>query len=452
MVQLPKGSEVEWSTKAKWRNAHHVNIAAIQDRADEVEEHLKELYGDKYSKEYMKEITVVARSVRLFGRQYYQELHTAKKNYTNGRRVTCGQPDNPEITVFVFGKCTIEGALAEDRCTIPSLLQDKLNRYYPEKSIIVENYGFAGTRRCYLEWMENCSFGRNDIVVVVDDIPFPMDGIKTEERLQQQLNGKEWFLDGPEHCNEKANQVFAEIIFEKIAETSFITEEVPENIPIVLKQQGDKETCPEAIREYLDKIRKIVITKNGGSYFDGIIGAIVMNCNPFTRGHRFLIEEAAKKVDYLLIFVVEEDSSYFSFQERFQWVVAGTRDLEKVVVVGAGNFVLSSLTFSEYFSKDDKQECRVDATWDIGIFATYIAPALGITIRFAGTEPIDKVTRQYNDAMRKILPSYGICFCEIERLCSNAGEPVSASRVRKLLADKEWEELKTLIPETTVLE
>ena len=40
-------------------------------------------------------------------------------------------------------------------------------------------------------------------------------------------------------------------------------------------------------------------------------GAVVMNCNPLTLGHRYLIEQALKQCDYLMIFVVQEDKSFF---------------------------------------------------------------------------------------------------------------------------------------------
>ena len=47
------------------------------------------------------------------------------------------------------------------------------------------------------------------------------------------------------------------------------------------------------------------------------IGAVVVNCNPFTLGHKFLIEESSKRVDTLIVFVVSEDESVFTFNERF---------------------------------------------------------------------------------------------------------------------------------------
>lgn len=82
------------------------------------------------------------------------------------------------------------------------------------------------------------------------------------------------------------------------------------------------------------------------------------------------------------------------------------------------------------------------------IFARYIAPELGITKRFAGEEPTDKITKQYNEQMYIILKEFGIEFEEIPRKCCE-NEVISASKVRQLLKEKNWEEIKRMVPECT---
>lgn len=177
-------------------------------------------------------------------------------------------------------------------------------------------------------------------------------------------------------------------------------------------------------------------------------GAIVMNCNPFTLGHRYLIETASAQVEHLYILAVEEDRSVFKFNDRIEMIRRGVADLPNVEVIPSGKFVISSLTFPEYFEKSEKQGEAVDTTTDIEIFCTYIAPALHIKTRFVGEEPLDMVTNQYNMCMKKMLPEYGIDIIEIKR--KESGEaPISASRVRKLLAEKNYDEVKTLVPTTT---
>jgi [citrate (pro-3S)-lyase] ligase len=179
------------------------------------------------------------------------------------------------------------------------------------------------------------------------------------------------------------------------------------------------------------------------------IGAIVMNCNPFTLGHRYLIEYSACKVEHLYIFVVEEDKSIFPFADRIELVRQGTADLPNVTVLPSGKFIISSLTFVDYFNKSEIQDRTIDPSQDVTLFATEIAPALGINIRFAGEEPLDLITKQYNDAMARILPQHGIEFEAIPRK-ENNGEVISASRVRALLEKRDFDQIEKLVPITTL--
>lgn len=180
------------------------------------------------------------------------------------------------------------------------------------------------------------------------------------------------------------------------------------------------------------------------------VGAIVMNCNPFTRGHRYLIQTATAQCDVLHIFVVEEDCSVFSAQDRLWMVEAGTADLTNVRVHLSGHYIISQATFPTYFLKQDESAAAIQSALDITLFAQHIAPALHITKRFAGQEPLDPITAQYNDAMRSLLPQYGIEFCEIPRLETD-GQVISASWVRTLLQNgASGDELSKLLPETTL--
>jgi hypothetical protein len=185
---------------------------------------------------------------------------------------------------------------------------------------------------------------------------------------------------------------------------------------------------------------------------DGNSGAIVMNCNPVTNGHMHLIETAAKQVDNLFIFVVEEDRSEFPFAERLELVKENCKGIENVTVLPSGRFIISQLTFPEYFMKADKTELdpsgKPSIINDVTAFAVKIAPALGIKVRFAGEEPLDPVTREYNRVMGNLLPFYGVEFNEIKRKETD-GEVISASRVRKLLHEGNFEAIKPLVPEAT---
>jgi [citrate (pro-3S)-lyase] ligase len=165
---------------------------------------------------------------------------------------------------------------------------------------------------------------------------------------------------------------------------------------------------------------------------DGEIGAIIMNANPFTTGHRYLIEKALKRVSLLHVFVVSEDRSYFSFAERWKRVVEGTKDLEKVRVHETKDYLISSVTFPTYFIKEKARAEDVRCALDLTVFADVFAKEMGITVRYVGTEPLDPVTARYNEIMKEMLPAKGIEVVEVPRLTIN-GEIVSATKVREKL-------------------
>lgn len=180
-----------------------------------------------------------------------------------------------------------------------------------------------------------------------------------------------------------------------------------------------------------------------------IIGSIVVNCNPFTYGHRYLIEQALLRCDYLHILVLSDNRSYFSAEERFQMVLAGTQDLPRAIVHQASDFVISAATFPTYFVKEKAQAEKANCRLDLELFGKRIAPALGITKRFVGTEPTCMVTSHYNEEMKKILPEYGILVTEFERKDCR-GEAISASTVRTWYEKGDFEKIRELVPETTL--
>lgn len=156
-----------------------------------------------------------------------------------------------------------------------------------------------------------------------------------------------------------------------------------------------------------------------------------------------------KRCDHLIVFVVEEDKFVFPFADRIELVRKNLADLKRVSVIPSGQFIISTRTFQEYFNKESLQEQKIDTSLDITTFAKEIAPCLNITMRFAGEEPLDNVTRQYNESMARLLPQYGIKFLEIPRM-KFKGAPISASEVRQLTKVREFEKLKKLVPPLTL--
>lgn len=180
----------------------------------------------------------------------------------------------------------------------------------------------------------------------------------------------------------------------------------------------------------------------------GTRGAIVMNLNPLTRGHLYLIQESRKKVDELIIFLVEEDLSVFPFEDRLAILREAVRDLPGVRVLPGGPYIISQATFPTYFLKQADENLPAYTTTDAGIFGKYYAGELGISRRFVGEEPLDPVTGAYNEALAGELDKYGVVLEVIPRI-ELAGGVISASRVRRHLAKGELEQARELIPEAT---
>lgn len=174
-------------------------------------------------------------------------------------------------------------------------------------------------------------------------------------------------------------------------------------------------------------------------------GIIIMNCNPFTLGHRYLIEQAAQQVQTLYILVVREDCSMFSYDERKAMIVRGVAHINNVVVCDGSEYSISATTFPTYFLKSLSDASDTQMTLDIDLYRCHIAPALGATVRFVGTEPDDPLTRRYNELMKSMLPDVR----EVARL-QQSGVAVSASRVRKAIVENHLALAARLVPPTTV--
>ena len=191
------------------------------------------------------------------------------------------------------------------------------------------------------------------------------------------------------------------------------------------------------------------LEKNRSLLRPGLNGAVVVNCNPFTYGHRYLIVSAAAQVDNLYLFVVKEDRSVFPFEVRYRLVQEGVRDLSNVIVLDTSRYIVSGATFPTYFLKKDDSVAHIQMELDVNLFAAKVAPFFGITRRFVGTEPNCALTGSYNLAMQKILPTYGIELQIIERRQAQHGV-ISASRVRELIGRDDFSGLSEYVPPTTL--
>lgn len=178
-------------------------------------------------------------------------------------------------------------------------------------------------------------------------------------------------------------------------------------------------------------------------------GAIVINANPMTKGHLYLINEARKMTDLLHIFMVEEDGSTFPYEFRYGIVKEEVEKFKNIILHKGNDYIISKNTFPTYFYKDEGTILKAYSELDTKIFGRYFAKALNIKKRFVGSEDKDLVTKNYNETMKRILPEYGIELVEIPR-ASLDNEIISASKVRKLLKERKFEEAYKFLPEATI--
>jgi len=342
--------------------------------------------------------------------------------------------------LYLLGPCIVAGRSCIKEETLVAYLQERVKDY---GYLVV---GVTIGRTAYNSWkrvLQKLSICKDDIVVIVNSKNSSMkakQGFKSLDvsYIYNNPERETLCMKDPIHSNARGNEILANEIYNHFLKEHM---EQPKSKERRFVQKGEVLGDDEIaqVSAYVENIRHE--TK-------GTVGAIVMNCNPFTYGHQYLIEYASDRVDWLYVFVVEENRSFFEFEERFDMVKKGTAHLRNVIVVPSGRFVLSYETMPIYFEKAEKQEMQVDARMDLEIFARYIAPPLHITKRFVGEEPTDKVTLQYNQQMQEIFEPFDLAL-EIIRRKELNGQAISASGVRKYMKEGKWEAVKQLVPETT---
>ncbi|MDL2263818.1 adenylyltransferase/cytidyltransferase family protein [Synergistaceae bacterium OttesenSCG-928-I11] len=418
------------------------------------------------SEEYVKEVfcTNWGLPINKNGIISLQDVRSKYFNVIDGVRHTFGTPKTHDNTIHFFGHCLCGDILAEDCNTIESKLQHILNASpLLGKTYRVLNHANWRTSLDSLKQISQKEFSAGDIAILMT---------YNEETLEYYVSSNavhfhdlsnvfdrphdmgEIFFD-QHHINHRGYQLIANRIYEILAEhqdrgTLDKAHKAMQNAVLNNFTPRKTFTPPMNVTTSKPSLEGYLSFLEGEKAdCSGVIGAIVMNCNPFTLGHQFLIEEAKKQCSFLYVFVVEEDRSFFPFSDRLMLVKAGTSEFDNIKVLPGGHFMISTLTFPEYFEKESVKDVKIDASKDIKIFAEKIAPMLNITKRFVGEEPLDPITNQYNQAMIEYLPRYGVAVVEIPRM-RFGGYPISASFVRELFKSRSFNEISKIVPPSTL--
>ena len=461
IVRVPK-IDVEYKSK----NIYEAMVSLIKfnrENFDNNPSFFKYLYNDiaEFSDEYIKQLfQTPAIIVKESGEATHIDYKSDYLNVINSERYTPNQAEEYYNKIYIFGDCYAFGTGADDNRTIASHIQN----YFKESRVI--NYGMLGAGgedRCFNR-PSFYNYEDNDIIIIFALYPYlPLSSKKKVfDFISKELNeigitycdmmkvydnrneNKPIFFDAS-HVNHRGYKLIADYLYNnylskiEINKTGKKKNSAVKNITSKLSQEHNK-----GLEEYL----KYLSTEKFKNSDNKKCGSIVMNVNPFTYGHKYLIEQALKEVDYLYIFLVEENKSIFSLDDRYNIITANLKDYKNIKVLKSGKYIISTITFPEYFTKDFQKEVAVDTSLDISIFAEKIAPALNISVRFAGNEPFCNITRQYNNTMQEILPQYNIEFKVIQRYEID-GMAVSATTVRKCIDNKDYDSLKKLVPKAT---
>lgn len=314
---------------------------------------------------------------------------------------------------------------------LDSLSDEKLKR----RNALLTDFGLEAdetVEKTVLLWDEDTLVGcgsidDNVLKLIAVDSAYQGQGVsaKIVTALRQEA-----FKKGKTHLflytKPKNEQMFADLFFYPVAKT--------ENVLLM-------ENKKDGVKNFVASLNK---NKNAKS-----AAAVVINGNPFTLGHRFLIETAARECQHVYVFVLSEDKSEFSFSERIEMAEKGCEDLLNVTVLPTGPYLISSATFPKYFLKNRDQVQKIQCELDIEIFSNYFAPEFNIVKRYVGSEPLSNLTNEYNNALKQLLPQKNIEVCVIDRLEENS-EPVSASRVRKEIKSGKIKNIYNLVPQTTL--
>ena len=197
---------------------------------------------------------------------------------------------------------------------------------------------------------------------------------------------------------------------------------------VVLESKGNN------IDDYLKKeVKKITFSTND-------VASVVINANPITNGHVALVEIASKEHDHVIVFVLEEDKSFFSFKERFSLAYLALSRIPNVLVMPSSKYIISSLTFPTYFLKNETVALKEYALIDATIFKDYFMKYFKISCRYVGSEE-NRLMKVYNETLKEVL---GDKLIEVERF-----DGISASTVRGLIKENRIEEAIELVLEST---
>lgn len=176
-------------------------------------------------------------------------------------------------------------------------------------------------------------------------------------------------------------------------------------------------------------------------------GLIYLAANPLTLGHEYLIQKALETVDVLYLGSNDSPKLSLSFDLRKQFLETIEKKYsengKKVIFFPVSKLKNSLVTFAPYLDKNlfkNKEYSFINEhnlTFDV-------MNVLKCLYRFFGTEPQDPITQNYLNEFIYLEKDKSIKSIIFPRLELN-GQVVSSSYCRKLIKEKDFENLKYFV-------
>ncbi len=367
-------------------------------------------------------------------------------NVKDGVRKTAGVPDSPEGFVHVFGSCLAQGACVADENTIESFLQYQCNAAGQNRAVV--NHG-VGDGRFLLNDVVGAMtvpVNGNDVFVFIDDLPLEAcpDAVDSSAWFSGKSRDEVMFFNNAYHANARANELIAARIGEMIGEFAvrdagrrrdYFSWKGVRLHPV----PGPDPYCSQVVpyMRHLARVRRRE---------DADCAAVLINADPFTLGHRKLIETALEEYSHVYVFLLDQAAT-FTFRDRHEMARRGVSGLS-ATVVRAEDFYASSRNFPEYFNRSSYvpgSALSRTVEVDVRMLIEKVFPFLRIRARYLGEEVPQSVTWKYNELLQKIDAEYGLRTVLVPRLRVD-GDVISASTVRRLYAQDDFPVIRKLVP------
>jgi len=375
------------------------------------------------------------------GAYRYISASKLENDFYDGRITpsACGNTNK----LYFYGPCICYGIFTSKNSTIEEFLQQELNLHGIKMDTM--NYGIP-----------NGGYFLNDLFrMIYNDYPpesFHIFINRFSPYLRRFLKSRGyryipltpyfkdvhyWFFNENVHLSPKGNKIAAKAIFSQL-DFNNITP-IPDLRYLRRIDPDERYYLKEhAVESYMENLKSIRFTG------EGVRGFIDINASPLTNGHAYLIDYAAEHCDYLYVFVVEDNSNALPYYDRLQMITEYCRKYNNIKIISGSCFIGSKYTISAYFNKKYKMEMTPEK--DVRNFDEIIMPVLDIDVRFMGTEPNSKITRELNEAYKVYMRQKGRKLCEIERLLYN-NIPVSATTIRACLKNGDYDGIAPLVPD-----